>query len=83
MNDFKKKYLNIFTNPTSKTINIDFGQYLTAVKLTLTIVLGQIILIKTVDNLDKTTVHINETNGIYFLEVNNGTEQQAYKIIKK
>lgn len=79
----KKKHIYIFPNPTSKTINIDFGEYLTAVKITLTNVLGPIILTKTVENLDKTTVDINEFSGMYYLGVSNGKEQQVYKIIKK
>ena len=61
----------IYPNPTTKTISIDFGQNLESANLVVSNVLGQIVSNKTVNNLDKTTLEINEASGVYFLEITN------------
>ena len=81
---FQSSNTKIFPNPTTSTINIDFGQKLELATLTLTNVLGQTISSQTVSNLDKTSLEINESSGVYFLEiVNDKPDKQVFKVVKQ
>jgi hypothetical protein len=82
-NNFANAAINIYPNPTTGIININFGQVLDQATLTLTNVLGQVVSSKTVGNLVNTIFEINEPNGIYFLEiVSQNNEKKVFKIIK-
>ena len=81
---FIKSEIIVSPNPTTSTINIDFGKKLELSTLTLTNVLGQTISSQTINNLDKTRLEINEPNGVYFLEiVNEKLERQVFKVVKQ
>ena len=80
---FSANKFKVYPNPTTKTVNIDFGQNLDTATITLTNFLGQVVANKTINNLDKTSLDINEASGIYFLEiVNDKLEKQVFKILK-
>ena len=75
---------NIYPNPTTGTLNINFGQVLNKANLTLTNVLGQSISNYSISNSDKFVFEINEPNGIYFLEIESQNKtKQVVKIIKQ
>jgi Secretion system C-terminal sorting domain len=74
---------SLFPNPTTGTVNINFGQVLEQATLTLTNVLGQVVSSKTICNLEVATFEINEPNGVYFLKIESQNKQKkVFKIIK-
>ena len=82
-NDFFKE-MKVFPNPTSGTVNIDFGRLQEQCLISLTDVVGNIVLQQTVNNQTTTKLNIdNVANGIYFLYLRSkNNDEIVFRILK-
>ena len=84
INEASFSNLSLYPNPTSETINVNFGELKHGVNATITNGLGQVILTKFFGTTENLKLEINGPSGIYFLIVT--AEQWLYetkKILKK
>ncbi|MBA2613475.1 MAG: T9SS type A sorting domain-containing protein [Bacteroidetes bacterium] len=71
-----KNTIKIYPNPVTEKLFVDG---VSEIKLKVTDLLGKIVIAESITNtIDVSTL----TNGIYFLNINNGTEQNVVKFIK-
>ena len=78
------KAMKVFPNPTNGIVNIDFGRLINQGVISLTDVLGNIVLQQALNNQTTTTFKIdNVANGIYFLYLRTkNNDETVYKILK-
>jgi Concanavalin A-like lectin/glucanases superfamily/Secretion system C-terminal sorting domain len=76
--------VNIYPNPTSKNVYVDFGDSYQNIIVTLTNSIGQIMHKEVLHNVDKYELSLEHlANGIYFMQINLKEEKLSYKIIKQ
>lgn len=81
--NFTTTNVQVYPNPTTKTVNINFPQQNKKVAVTVVTLLGQIVQEKTYANLSKINLEINGAKGIYFVNViNENNEKLVFKVIK-
>ena len=75
--------VQIYPNPTTNSITVNFGTFQETVSVSIINVIGQLISRKTLSQISEQQLQINEPNGIYFLEIENENQQKkVFKIIK-
>jgi Secretion system C-terminal sorting domain len=73
----------VYPNPTTGIININFGKLQQKVTLTLENILGQKVSSKTFSQIENTTYEIEGSSGFYFLSIENENhEKKTFKIFK-
>ena len=75
---------NIYPNPTTGKVMIDYGKMYSTTEIKVFDILGQIVLSQSFTSAQKTQVEINELPGIYFIEIQSeGNLIGRRSIIKK
>ena len=73
----------IYPNPTSGLLNLDLGEIRPDLNVTLIGVQGNVIRTWSFENTRKATVDIQEENGMYLLNINDGESQTIFKVLKE
>ena len=73
--------LFIFPNPSLGSVSIELGS-LKEVSIKVFNVTGQLIYVKENINTSLHLFELNETSGLYFIEINSGSETRHFKLIK-
>jgi hypothetical protein len=82
-NDNSFSTIQVYPNPTTGLVTINFGEQQEIVIATLRNVLGQVVSSETFYSIQNTTYPITGANGIYFLNLENESHQKrTIKIIK-
>ena len=75
--------LLIYPNPTKDNVSVTFKSEQPKVSVRLLSLKGQKLMEKQFSNTKKITLALNQPNGLYLLEIFNGTFKQVIKIIKE
>ncbi len=81
---FTTSNVQVYPNPTTKMVSINFPQQFKKLAVTVVTILGQIVHEQTFTNLSKINLDINGAKGIYFVNVvNENNEKLVFKVIKE
>ncbi len=73
----------LYPNPASDVLNLDFGQKIENVDISVYDMQGRRVITKSVNNTNVDNLNISKLNkGVYILRVNTGTEPQILKFVK-
>jgi hypothetical protein len=76
--------LSFYPNPTTSTLNIDLGEALSNIKVTLTNSLGQVLLSENYTSTSFINLNIDAPTGIYFLQLETANgETKTIKVLKE
>ena len=76
--------ISLFPNPTKSNTTLLFGKQMSSVDIIITDVMGRIVNTYYLENVKKTTIDIEGSAGIYFIQViNDSNHSAAFKILKE
>lgn len=81
--EFEQINLSATPNPSRGIFNIQFGEVISEVELSLSNILGQTLSKNTVQNTDTYQLTIDGAPGIYFITAKTPTKTESLKLIKK
>lgn len=81
--DFERMHLTAVPNPSRGSFDIQFGEVISEVELSLSNILGQTLSKNTVQNTDSYQLTIDGAPGIYFITAKTPTKTESLKLIKK
>ena len=71
----------VYPNPTSGHLNINFGDEIGSGTITVINTLGQQVYSQSISNTDKAELNLNLTSGLYFLEINFDGSRSSERIV--
>lgn len=75
--------IKVYPNPNNGIVNINLGKAYKNVTYKVTNMLGQNIYTKEENNISNSTLPLNASSGIYFLEIKAGDKSKVIKLIKR
>ena len=82
--NFTTTNVQVYPNPTTKMVSINFPQQYKKLAVTVVTVLGQMVQEQKFTNMSKMNLDINGAKGIYFVNVvNENNEKLVFKVIKE
>lgn len=83
VNKVNADFIKLFPNPTEGTVTLNFKSELTNVTITVTDLNGRVVAEKNMNNSVQTTLTLEETAGVYFVNVIADQGSYSSRIIKK
>ena len=75
--------LTVYPNPTDGKINIEFGETLNEIDLTVSDVIGKALLSEKYSNTSSINLSINHPAGIYFIRIRSGDKYALVRVVKQ